>query len=129
MEIKNGDRLLSKGGDWHTVLKVDGPGYVQTVNGSWGVQHNGEEKSDSVIWIFTGYSLTKVSGDEVSKLYVNRLAAFTKENILEGMPAYPAGKWETGGQHSTETDQLIENVWHGAVDEMIRVMNSLSPEL
>ena len=127
MEIKTGDRLLSKGGDWHEALKVDGPGHIQTTNGVWSAQHNGETKSGSVIWLFTGDSLAIVSGEEIPKLYTDRLAAFTQENILERMPPYPVRKLEAGGGKSEEEEALVEKGWHGAIDEMIRVMNSLTP--
>lgn len=128
MEIEIGDRLLSKGGDWHEVLRVDGPGHVQTTNGVWSAQHNGETKSQSVIWLFTGYSLAKVSGEEIPKLYTDRLAAFTQENILERMPPYPINGLELGDGKTEAEDVLIEKVWHGAIDEMIRVMDSLIPK-
>jgi len=68
--LHEGDLILSKSNDWHRLLKIEGGGYIQDVAGHWSIQHNGEDKTSSIYYIFDRYRfMRKISREELLTQY------------------------------------------------------------
>lgn len=86
--LKKGDLIKSIGGDWHEVLKVEGPGMLQDPNSHpvfHHPSHTRDSRTKSVVTIWDGLFSRKHSIEEIDKLYteIRGLESITyKEELL-----------------------------------------------
>lgn len=73
-EIKQGDHLITKSGDYHLVLKVEGEGYIQSTRGNFSKEHGSRQsmnypRAKQRITIWDGLFVNKRDIEEVEKIY------------------------------------------------------------
>lgn len=79
MNLRKGDLLKTTSGDWHEVVKVEGPGHVQSTNGYWSLQSHNEGQTKQRVLIFDGYKFVSWrSIEEIEKLYTEVKSAQCK---------------------------------------------------